>query len=700
MIVSDIAVGVASNIISDGIKRPLALIQKEIVRRKNISRALNSKSIGISTEANLKEAEAIADLSRIIANKEGLLTMEVAEFLREFQKNAMPSAIAQCALCGTNPSHILPSFEMFYDRFPSIPFSPKQIFFAYYEAARIRLETVCDPALLEIIRAQHSELLSELKAVTNCLQRLMTSKLKLSASAIKEARAKICKDIEAQNRYLNVETLKGVRKIKIKQLAIPGRLLPIDAVHVQSAKAPEEGVTTSYQNFRLNIRRNVVLGDPGGGKSTLTQLMCFDLAKLILIEAAGSAKAHIDVSDLKIPLKVIVRSFEAKQKSWPSYSFFEHLADEIKVSLDNDTELAKAFLNTILATGEAVIIFDGLDEVLNVGARRAMAGSIEQFAEIYATCPVLVTSRLVGYRDAPLNDEFSLLGLARFNVQEINQYSQKSIAAVGNENATEARQKASEFLSQTNRVGSDLRNNPLMLGLMVQIFLQRGDVPGNRPEVYRECATLMFEKWDERRDIMADVPRDDVGILDVFGYVAGLMFGDPEKEEGVKREWLTSELKTHFADWFVDRATASKAAFSLVTFLTGRAWVMSEVGHGVYKFTHRTFLEYFFARNLISESRGVDDLVLKNLLPKIKANEWIVVSHLALHMVTHKDGGKSKQAASVIINMLEKPPMPTGQELPFLEFVASSLEYLQIPELKYIQIISSVLDRVVILGSK
>ncbi|RAZ82629.1 hypothetical protein DPM33_34490 [Mesorhizobium hawassense] len=189
-------------------------------------------------------------------------------------------------------------------------------------------------------------------------------------------------------------------------------------------------------------------------------------------------------------------------------------------------------------------------------------------------------------------------------------------------------------------------------------------------------------------------------LLDVFGYVASRTFGDAANEEGVSKQWLTQELRTHFEDWYVDRASAHRAAKSLVDFLTGRAWVMSEVGSGVFKFTHRTFLEYFFARNLISLSSSISELVLERLIPHILKNEWVVISHLALHMAVFRDSGKARQAGDAILQLLADGSLfPATQELSLLEFVAGALDYLTIPEAMYLAIVERLVSRAVRLGS-
>ena len=54
--------------------------------------------------------------------------------------------------------------------------------------------------------------------------------------------------------------------------------------------------------------------------------------------------------------------------------------------------------------------------------------------------------------------------------------------------------RAEEFLSaQTSTNAQDLRQNPLLLGLMAWLFYMKGDLLMNRPEIYREFAILIFQ---------------------------------------------------------------------------------------------------------------------------------------------------------------------------------------------------------------
>src|SRR5208283_773957 len=105
--------------------------------------------------------------------------------------------------------------------------------------------------------------------------------------------------------------------------------------HILAAKFSDQEQTISYLLFRRNVDRAIILGDPGSGKSTLTQLLSFDLARLISLEDSTPSRSEYENSDLKVPLRIILRSFEARRATASSYTFFDYLRDELKTSLES-----------------------------------------------------------------------------------------------------------------------------------------------------------------------------------------------------------------------------------------------------------------------------------------------------------------------------------------------------------------------------
>ncbi|TGN49409.1 hypothetical protein E4L95_18280 [Paracoccus liaowanqingii] len=286
--------------------------------------------------------------------------------------------------------------------------------------------------------------------------------------------------------------------------------------------------------------------------------------------------------------------------------------------------------------------------------------------------------------------------LARFNPQEIEKYATNFLRAISGEKIEGVAPKVQKFLSESSQSASDLRENPLLLGLMIYIFNSRGDVPNNRPEIYKECSLLMFEKWDQRRDIRFSVP-NDFYLIDLFSFLASKIFGDSEAEEGVDAQWLERTLREYFDEWYKDRSKSVVAARTLVDFITGRAWVMCEIGPGVFKFTHRTFLEYFFARRIEEEAESVRRLVAEHIYPRAVHAEWDVVTHLALQISTFRSGPKSKQAIEALMEQLDTPEVSVENRINYLHFFIRTLNYLVISEIEASRVCEAVCNKIMLL---
>ena len=64
-------------------------------------------------------------------------------------------------------------------------------------------------------------------------------------------------------------------------------------------------------------------------------------------------------------------------------------------------QAADGLVESLLVSGSALVIFDGLDELLDTSARSQVAAIIEQFCAEYPLTRVLVTSRTIGCRPGP-----------------------------------------------------------------------------------------------------------------------------------------------------------------------------------------------------------------------------------------------------------------------------------------------------------
>ncbi len=151
------------------------------------------------------------------------------------------------------------------------------------------------------------------------------------------------------------------------------------------------------------VSRLVVLGRPGGGKSTLVNHLATQLAKRQLGLEAGEDKLPGWPPDTRsLPVRVILRRFaswlpaEAAASAGLVWDYLRH-------QLEHQDGCHGAFdgLHETLTRAGGVVFFDGLDEVHEDDARRhrsLVRDSIADFSRPLEKCRIVVTCREYAYR--------------------------------------------------------------------------------------------------------------------------------------------------------------------------------------------------------------------------------------------------------------------------------------------------------------
>jgi hypothetical protein len=431
----------------------------------------------------------------------------------------------------------------------------------------------------------------------------------------------------------------------------------------------ETGGEIHYTNIPSLFHRAVILGDPGGGKSTLCQMLCLDALNRCT-QGMGALAVRIEM-----------RKFEAATEFEAQLSLFTYIVREVsRITNVGDSSLSDA-LRYFLGVGLVTVVFDGLDEIIAVNRRRDLVSNVAGFASSFPLCPILVTSRRVGYVQAPMPvSDFTVLELKSFNRDEVGQYVYRAAKSVFKKNDADAKTAEMHFTERLSVEAQELVQIPLMLALMVWLYHEnRGKLPSDRASLYQECSLLMFERWDKLRGIDPEIPAE-FDLLDLLTYLAAKIYLDPSLTGGVDGLWLLSKIKNFFQNIYLPngennhRATA--AARKVIKFITGRAWVMTEKGADVYDFTHRTFLEYFFARHLNNEFEISELGPL--LLPKILNGQWNVSSHLAIQL---KISGRPKAAALIAQILASGLADVDAKNAPdVVSFLVELCQYLLAPE--------------------
>jgi predicted NACHT family NTPase len=199
--------------------------------------------------------------------------------------------------------------------------------------------------------------------------------------------------------------------------------------------------------------RWILLGDPGSGKTTMLHHLALHLLREtrrlpILLKIAELGMSHT--------LRETIDRIYGGNLGEPA-------AEEIR-------------------SGRAVILLDGLDEVLEPNSARTILSHVAAEA---GTCPVIVASRTIGYqRPVSVFKELSLLPLDKQAQHRL------LLRWVGEEARVE---RALERIHLMPRM-RPLAENPLLLTLVGIVMREGQDVPVRRSVLYRQAVQMLLTR--------------------------------------------------------------------------------------------------------------------------------------------------------------------------------------------------------------
>ncbi|MFF4104263.1 NACHT domain-containing protein [Streptomyces sp. NPDC001903] len=399
----------------------------------------------------------------------------------------------------------------------------------------------------------------------------------------------------------------------------------------------EEFSDDSFLVSPLSRPRCVVLGNPGVGKSTMTQNLVHQLSR----SGSGSVYAPLAVSCKDVT------------SSDGSVYILSAISRSLRENLQ--MEVAEEAIADLATLGRSFVIFDGIDEIVDVGRRATFVRTVEAFANRYPLIPILVTARRVGYDKAPFSSRhFDVYELDDFSVDQVGQYTEKWFAA------TERPERDRlAFMRETENV-PDIRTNPLMLSLLCALYRARGYIPRNRRTVYSACAELLFQRWDSMRHIEQPMDHRQYGTR-LMQELALFFYKSQTAQAGVQEGQLRRLIATFFTDTAsVHEVDARSRAQDFLDFCADRAWLLSyqgtdSVDRRLFGFTHRTFMEYFAAEALVRRARVLNEVVDEMVLAYEKDTSSVLVDVMFQCADDKYDGG-----ARDIVSLL-MPGMQSGR---------------------------------------
>ena len=509
--------------------------------------------------------------------------------------------------------------------------------------------------------ARYRQLQDELAAIQKNLE-FLTNRHKPNVKAILEFETTYRQQVSERHGRITPPNFDSARRLAIDDIYVAPAFLQFTRTKGSATGASDEGLT--LQTFLQGIYRAVLLGNPGGGKSTLVNKICYDLSERY--EQRYFAGRQLT------PIPIVLRDYGAEKKA-KNYSIVEFM--ELQSKSDYQIKPPTGAFQYLLLNGRAVVIFDGLDELLETSHRQKITNDIEAFCNLYPSVPVLVTSREVGYEQAPLSEErFEAYRLAPFNEHQITEYVTKWFLVDEELSPTQRAHKTESFLKESLIV-PDLRSNPLMLALMCNIYRGENYIPQNRPDLYEKCAVMLFERWDKNRGIMVPLPFE-AHIRPAMMYLAHWIYTDEKLQSGVDERTLINKTADYLLEHrYDDRDEAKLSARDFIEFCKGRAWVFTDTGAGLYQFTHRTFLEYFTSYHLV-RTNSTPEALKKVLVRRVAKREWDIVAQLAIQLQDDHLEGAADQILMILLNEAAAKDINDRDGWNLISFAARCLQFL------------------------
>lgn len=360
--------------------------------------------------------------------------------------------------------------------------------------------------------------------------------------------------------------------------------------------------------------RVLLRGEAGAGKTTL----------LWWLAAHASARTlSDDLAPLNglIPFVVPLRTLRARGGTFPGPA---ELSGAAGLVIDAAPE---GWAGRVLASGRALLLVDGLDEVPPEEREQAHSW-LAQLLDRYPDTRCVATVRPLAVEPDWLRSEgFGELRLLPMRNEDIQAFvaSWHRAARLSEEDDADRLDELERDLSHQfdqNPTLRDLARTPLLCAVICALHRRRdGFLPETRWKLYRSALEMLLGHRDHRRRI---------------GNPEGIDLDIEESTQLLQRiaVWLVREGQSEFtraqalrqlgrALAGMERVRAQGPPEKILTHLLNRSGLLQEHADATYQFIHRTFQDYLAAKELVEDDH------LNELLRHVGEETWQDVVLLA-----------------------------------------------------------------------
>ncbi|WP_322727414.1 HEAT repeat domain-containing protein [Nostoc sp. ChiQUE01b] len=379
----------------------------------------------------------------------------------------------------------------------------------------------------------------------------------------------------------------------------------------------EQPIRSVLDAVRDKQRKNylVILGDPGSGKSTLLQYLALDWVEKTLEQ---------NDFNLPIPLLIELRNYMRDRDAGSCNNFlqFYHNSPNCFYHLNQHK------LHEQLKAGNALVMFDGLDEIFESAKREEVITCIHRFTNEYPDVQVIVTSRIIGYKQQQLRDaefrHFLLQDLEPAQIQVfIERWHDKTFSQAEARDKNIKRERLQRVINESKAI-AELAQNPLLLTMMAILNLKR-ELPRDRSELYKDASEVLLHNWDDGRNLKPDERLEIIDYKDKQAMLRQVAYQMQTSEKGLAGNIIyADDLEAIFTKYLqsIPVSDARDKARRLMKQLRDRNFILCFLGADYYAFVHRTFLEYFCAWEFVWQFEKERSITIEYLKTEVFGKHW------------------------------------------------------------------------------
>ncbi|MCX5645978.1 MAG: SUMF1/EgtB/PvdO family nonheme iron enzyme [Phycisphaerae bacterium] len=378
-------------------------------------------------------------------------------------------------------------------------------------------------------------------------------------------------------------------------------------------------------------RRLLIVGDPGGGKTTFLRFIACVLAKDGL--DPGKSRRHAllglaDVEAVPVPILVSVARLVAASKDGGRGAAWCALPR----ALADGFGAAKADLLTrFLDQDRCVVLLDGLDEVADPALRTRMADMVNALVHHWRNNLFVITSRPFGYQAVAGLEGMATAHICAFEKPEIVQFMQRWATALYPDEQERGR---NAYLPQLQAAVLNvphirrMAQNPVMLTCLCVVHWNERHLPEGKADLLMAVLRWLLYARDEKR---RDRGYTSTFAGECFKELALAMTTAPEgKQVTVDLAWAAEQLGRPFLD---ERdVKPDHLRREGVRFLEAEmvdSGIVCQDSTGRLRFWHLTFQEHY-AGKALSELGDGEEGWWAQIAPHADDEQWKeVIDHFA-----------------------------------------------------------------------